>query len=235
MFLFLLKSGSVLLAYRNILYAKYKAAPIIRLMVISACPPSKNFLRTPYEGGYPDTSPRSIKQFIHSEYKKKILISLKATCNELITFFTKEYPNYNISLWYDKSDLDRWLTPIPNDNIILEDIDFNSHSILTIKLEEKVDDENKIGKEEFPIFQEYFFEDVGDDNFMKDIDEEVATEIREEEDKKAREKERIDGLIREFNQRYKGYKNGMMYEYRPIKGAEIIRNLEELLNSYQSI
>jgi len=225
--------------YRGRLHKKYKGSPVIRLMVISAAEPCENFLKTPYEGGYPDKKPESITMNQcngRESTRSKVLISLKATCNELYKFLKKIHSNKPIELLYETDMYDSAEHPLPNADSLLKENNIRQQSILKLNIKEIEENKEEKPKEkfEFPILQEEIFEEVGDD-YIEGIDEDIAKEIKEEEKKKEKEKEEMNRLKKEFEKKYKEYKEVRREEFTPLKVSDVVRNLEELLNSYETV
>lgn len=211
-------------------------------MVISAAMESTNSLGTPYEGGYPDVSPKPIIMN-HSDKmisrRIRIPLSLKATCGELYKFIAKLYPNRIIDLQYRQNDFGYTDSPLPNTDTPLVDIDFREFATLRLTIKENKEaissqageDEADIKCEEFPIFHEEYFEDVED----LPVNEEIANEIKEEEKKKKKEKEEIDALNKEFIGKYNEYKDIKAKKFATLEVSDIMKNLEEILNSYETL
>eukprot|EP00826_Nyctotherus_ovalis_P045394 TRINITY_DN5027_c0_g4_i1.p1 TRINITY_DN5027_c0_g4~~TRINITY_DN5027_c0_g4_i1.p1 ORF type:complete len:242 (-),score=50.13 TRINITY_DN5027_c0_g4_i1:92-817(-) len=239
MSLFPLKCGTCCPPCRNKLYKKYKGSPVIRLMIISAGMPSKNFLEIRYEGGYPDVSPTLIRISEHNDLRITMdwtLISLRATCSELYKFFAKFHPNNAVAIHYQRDRFIYEEVPLPDTDLPLSEIGFTSQSQLKLNLEVNSQaqiDRSAEEKAGFPIFQEEFFEDVGDE-CMEEIDADISAEIKEEEKKKAREKEEMKALKEEFDAKYDECKGTESSEFSPLAKESIEQNLEELLESMKS-
>lgn len=242
---FLLRFGTLSVTHRNKLCAKYKASPIIRLMVVSAGPPSNNFLLTPYEGGYPDTAPKLVtinKSDGHVSRRERVLISWRASCKELWKFFEKEHADREVSLGYQKVEFDFNEMPLPEDDFPFTQTGFGNLSVLKLILKakreehgmEEIEESKAVKEQKFPILQEEYFEDVGDES-MGEFDEDISAEMRKEEEKRAKEKEKAVVLEQEFEKQYHEHGSVETTEFSPLGTPNIVRNLESLLNSYDAI
>lgn len=236
------KCGSFCLPCRNKLYRKYKGSPVIRLMVISAGMPSKNFLGTPYEGGYPDTSPTLMRISERNDLTITIdwtLISFRATCSELHRFLAKSHPKNTVTIHYQRDRFIYEEVPLPDTDLPLSEIGLTTQSQLKLNIGAPNGFEansqvllhgNAEEKTEFPIFQEEFFEDVGDE-CMEEIDADINAESKEEEKRKAKEKEEMKILEKEFDVKYDEYKGVESSEFISLAKESIEQHLEELLES----
>lgn len=229
---------------RHELWKKYKAAPVIRLMIVSNGIPSKNFLGTPYKGGYPDLSPVTMSLCKEQEIynKSKILISLKATTEELFNFLKKDHSDKSMSLRYKTNEYIHQEKTMTESNVTLNELELGNGSIIykEMTIEEKeelkfgmnIAEEDKLfrspvkeeEKSSFLILQEEIFEDVSD----TDLPDDTCNII--EEGKGADKVNNGNKLLKEeFEQKYKDNNKEMTEKFLTLPITEISKNLENLL------
>lgn len=199
-------------------YKIYMASPTIYIFVVKSAKESKNILNTPYEFGYPDLNPITIK-FVRKEcgsMPKGILISIKITGKMLYKYISDHYykgekiilhyrtPKHRIIFCADDGPL------VPEDDSLLSDLGISQSSILTA---DKVIDAKKVKDSmdldsSYPLFYEEYFEGVESEESEEDKKEleeeekkralqaEIERKEREKQLEREREKQRAEGKHR---------------------------------------
>ena len=227
--------GTLKFTYRKKLWEKYKGTPIIRLMLTRNQKESKNCLNTPYKNGYPDLHPKLVEIYSSrksiTHYKKTTLISIKATCKELIKYIAKETSFKSFQLEFEKDffKTDPINIPDTEENLREKGIYTGGKLIIT-----EVEESKHMGEFKYPIFQEELFDDVGDDDFPNYLIEEDKEIIDKENELIKKEEIRKKGLEDEFeNYNNKCKETKEFNTCESLTSKKISVELEQILTSYK--